>query len=108
MAAKLKKGDRVHVIAGRDKGKTGEITRVFPAERRAIVGGLNQSVRHRREAQGKPGGRIAQESPIHLSNLMLADPKDGAPTRVGFRLETVDGKNRKVRIAKRSGEAADG
>ncbi|MEM9370202.1 MAG: 50S ribosomal protein L24 [Pseudomonadota bacterium] len=103
MAAKLKKGDRVVVIAGRDKGKEGEITQVMPAENRALVSGVNIVIRHQRQTQNAQGGRIPKEAPIQLSNLALVDPKDGGPTRVGFRME--DGK--KVRFAKKSGETLD-
>ncbi|GIX16829.1 MAG: 50S ribosomal protein L24 [Rhodothalassiaceae bacterium] len=104
MAAKLKKGDKVVVIAGRDKGKTGEILKVLPKENRAIVSGVNLVKKHQRPTPQEPGGIITKEAPIHLSNLMLADPKDGRPTRVGFKF--VEG--RKVRFAKKSGEVIDG
>ena len=105
MAAKLKKGDKVVVVSGKDKGKNGEITAVFPAEGRAIVGGINLVKRHNRPTQANPEGGIeSKEAKIQLSNLMMADPKDGTPTRVGFRVE--DGK--KVRFAKKSGEVIDG
>ena len=103
MAAKLKKGDRVVVLAGRDKGREGEIARVMPKEGRAIVTGVNTVIRHQRQTQTEQGGRIPREAPIHLSNLALVDPKEGGPTRVGFRIE--DG--RKVRYAKKSGETID-
>ena len=103
MAAKLKKGDRVIVLTGRDKGKEGEITKVMPTEGRAIVSGVNMSIRHTRQSQTSQGGRLPQESPIQLSNLALVDPKEGGATRVGFRIE--DGK--KVRFAKKSGETID-
>jgi large subunit ribosomal protein L24 len=103
MAAKLKKGDRVVVLAGRDKGREGEIAKVMPKEGRAIVTGVNTVIRHTRQSQTEQGGRIPKEAPIHLSNLALVDPKEGGPTRVGFRTE--DG--RKVRYAKKSGEAID-
>jgi large subunit ribosomal protein L24 len=104
MAAKLKKGDRVVVLAGRDKGKEGEILRVLPKENRALVSGINMVVRHRRQDQRSQGGRIPMEAAIDLSNLAFVDPKEGGPTRVGFRFE--DG--RKVRFAKKSGETIDG
>lgn len=104
MAAKLKKGDKVVVLTGRDRGREGEISKVMPAEKRAVVSGLNIVVRHQRQSQSSQGGRVAKEAPIHLSNLALVDPKDGGPTRVGFRTE--DGK--KVRFAKKSGEVIDG
>ena len=104
MAAKLKKGDRVIVLSGRDRGKEGEILKVNPTEGRAVVSGVNMVVRHTRQSQTSQGGRIPMEAPIQLSNLAMIDPKDGGPTRVGFRME--DGK--KVRFAKKSGEVIDG
>ena len=104
MAAKLKSGDRVVVLTGRDKGKEGDIVRVMPKEGRAIVSGVNMVTRHQRQTQQTQGGRIPMEAPIQISNLALVDPKDGGPTRVGFRFE--DG--RKVRYAKKSGETIDG
>ncbi|HET7409897.1 MAG TPA: 50S ribosomal protein L24 [Paracoccaceae bacterium] len=104
MAAKLKKGDRVIVLAGRDKGKEGEILRVIPKENRAVVSDVNVVVRHTRQSQTSQGGRIPKEAPVDLSNIALIDPKDGGATRVGFRFE--DGK--KVRFAKKSGETIDG
>ena len=104
MAAKLKTGDKVIVLTGRDKGKEGEIVSVNPGEGRAIVAGVNMVTRHQRQSQTTQGGRIEQEAPIQLSNLALVDPKDGGATRVGFRFE--DG--RKVRYAKKSGETIDG
>jgi large subunit ribosomal protein L24 len=104
MAAKLKKGDRVVVLAGRDKGKEGDILRVIPKENRAVVAGVNIVVRHQRQTQSAQGGKIPVEAPIQLSNLALIDPQEGGPTRVGFRFE--DGK--KVRFAKKSGETIDG
>lgn len=103
MAAKLKKGDKVVVLTGRDKGKEGEITKVMPKEGRALVDGVNMVVRHTRQSQSNQGGRIPQAAPIQLSNLALVDPKEGGPTRVGFK--EVDGK--KVRFAKKSGEVID-
>ncbi len=101
MAAKVKKGDTVVVISGRDKGKSGEVLRVIPAEERLVVKGVNIAKRHTRQSMNSQGGIIAQEAPIHRSNVALADPKDGKPTRVGF-TQLKDGS--KVRIAKRSGE----
>ncbi|TVQ55463.1 MAG: 50S ribosomal protein L24 [Rhodobacteraceae bacterium] len=103
MAAKLKKGDTVIVLAGRDKGKEGEIVRVMPSEGRAIVSGVNTVIRHTRRTAQSQGGRIPKEAPIDLSNLALKDPKTGEPTRVGFKV--VDGN--KVRYAKKSGETID-
>lgn len=105
MAAKLKKGDRVVVIAGRDKGKEGEILRVIPSEGRAVVSGINMVIRHTRQTQTAQGGRLSKEAPLDLSNIALADPKDGGPTRVGFKFLD-DGT--KVRFAKKSGEIIDG
>jgi large subunit ribosomal protein L24 len=104
MAAKLKKGDRVVVLAGKDKGKEGDIVSVRPAENRAVVSGINMVTRHQRQTQTAQGGRLSVEAPINISNLAMVDPKDGGPTRVGFRME--DGK--KVRFAKKSGETIDG
>ena len=100
-AAKIRKGDVVIVMAGRDKGKRGEVFQVMPKEARALVRGVNIVRRHQRQTAAQEGGIIAKEAPIHLSNLALEDPRDGKPTRVGFkRLD--DG--RKVRVAKRSGD----
>lgn len=101
---RLKKGDRVVVTAGRDRGKTGEILKVIPAERRVIIGGVNVVKRHQRPSMADPGGIKEIEASIAISNVALADPKDGKPTRVGFRF-LEDG--RKVRVAKRSGETID-
>ena len=104
MAAKIKKGDRVVVITGRDKGKSGEVLEVRPAEGRAVVRGVALVKRHQRQTQTQQGGIITKEGTVNLSNLAVADPKDGKPTRVGFKtLE--DG--RKVRFAKRSGDLID-
>jgi large subunit ribosomal protein L24 len=105
MAAKLKKGDKVVVLAGRDKGRSGEVVQVIPAEDRALVRGVNMVKRHQRQTANQEGGIISKEAPIQLSNLALADPKDGKATRVGFKILD-DG--RKVRVAKRSGELIDG
>ena len=105
MAAKIRKGDKVVVLTGRDKGRTGEVIAVRPAEGRALVRGVNMVKRHQRQSATQEGGIIAKESTIHLSNLALTDPRDGKPTRVGFKIMP-DG--RKVRIAKRSGAEIDG
>jgi large subunit ribosomal protein L24 len=105
MAAKIKKGDKVVVLTGRDKGKTGEVVQVMPREDRALVRGVNLVKRHQRQTAAQEGGIISKEAPIHLSNLAYADPKDGKPTRVGFKILD-DG--RKVRFAKRSGDLIDG
>ena len=100
-SAKIKKGDRVIVLAGRDKGKNGEVIRVMPKEDRALVRGVNMVRRHQKQTASQESGIVSKEGPINLSNLALEDPKDGKPTRVGFKL-LADGK--KVRFAKRSGE----
>lgn len=105
MAQKIKKGDTVIVLTGKDKGKSGEVLGLVKKDNRALVRGINMVKRHQRQSQTQEGGIIAKEAPIHLSNLALADPKDDKPTRVGFkRLD--DGT--KVRYAKRSGELIDG
>ena len=98
---KVKKGDHVVVLTGRDKGKHGEVIEVRPKENRALVRGVNMVRRHQKQSQTTESGIISKEGPINLSNLALEDPKDGKPTRVGFKFLT-DGK--KVRFAKRSGE----
>ena len=105
MAAKIKKGDKVVVLAGRDKGRSGEVLQVMPAEGRAVVRGVNLVKRHTRQTAQTEGGIISKEAPIHLSNLAIADPKDGKASRVGFKVLD-DG--RKVRVAKRSGDLIDG
>ncbi|WP_406853916.1 MULTISPECIES: 50S ribosomal protein L24 [unclassified Alsobacter] len=105
MAAKIKKGDKVVVITGRDAGKTGEVVQVMPKETRAIVRGVNLVKKHQRQTANQEGGIISKEAPIQLSNLAIADPKDGKPSRVGFKV-LEDG--RKVRFAKRSGDLIDG
>jgi len=101
---KLKKGDRVVVTTGREKGKTGEITKVMRKEHRVVVQGVNMVKRHQRQTQTSQGGIIEKEAPIAISNVAFIDPKDGEPTRIGFKF-TEDGK--KVRFAKRSGEVID-
>jgi large subunit ribosomal protein L24 len=105
MAAKIKKGDKVVVLTGRDKGRTGEVIEVRPSADRALVRGVNLVKRHQRQTAQQEGGIISKEAPIHLSNLAVADPKDGKPTRVGFKV-LADGK--RVRVAKRSGVEIDG
>ena len=107
MAAKLKirKGDKVVVTTGRDKGKLGEVVRMIPTENSAVVRGVNVAKRHTQQTAGQEGGIGPKELPIHVSNLALRDPKDGKPTRVGYKT-LADGK--KVRVAKRSGEVIDG
>jgi large subunit ribosomal protein L24 len=104
MAAKLRKGDNVVVLAGKDKGKKGQIARVLPAEGKAVVSGVNVAIRHTKQTAQSQGGRIAKELPIELSNLALVDPKTGEATRVGFRIENGE----KVRYAKKSGETLNG
>lgn len=105
MAAKIKKGDRVHVLSGRDKGKRGEVLRVIPTENRAVVQGVNLVKKHTKQTRvGETGGIASKEATIDLSNLALIDPKTDKPTRVGFRV-LEDGK--KVRVAKGSGEVLD-
>ena len=108
MAAKIKKGDKVIVLTGRDKGRTGEVIEVRPAEARALVRGVNVVKRHQRQTPQQEGGIISKESPVHLSNLALADPKDGKPTRVGFKFVGTGHDRKKVRFAKRSGVEIDG
>ena len=105
MAAKIKKGDNVVVTTGRDKGRSGEVLQVIPKEERAVVRGINLVKRHQRQTAQQEAGIISKEATIHLSNLAFADPRDGKPTRVGFKI-LEDG--RKVRFAKRSGDLIDG
>ncbi len=101
---KIKKGDNVVVITGRDKGKAGEVLRVLPAERRLIVQGIHVARRHTKPRMGDPGGIVDKELTIHVSNVAHIDPQSGKPTRVGYK--TLDD-GRKVRIARRSGEVLD-
>ena len=100
MAAKLRKGDKVVVLTGKDKGKQGEISSVMPSENKAVVEGVNVAIRHTKQSQASQGGRLAKAMPIDLSNLALLD-KNGKATRVGFRFEG----DKKVRFAKTTGEA---
>ena len=102
---KIKKGDQVVVITGKDKGKHGEVLKVMPSENRAIVKGVSLVRRHQRQTANQEGGIITKEAPIEISNIALEDPKDGKPTRVGYKF-LKDG--RKVRFARRSGEVIDG
>jgi large subunit ribosomal protein L24 len=104
MAAKIKKGDKVIVLTGRDKGKSGEVIEVRPDVGRALVRGVNMVRKHQKQSQTQAGGIISKEAALDLSNLAIADPKDGKPTRVGFKFLD-DG--RKVRFAKRSGDLID-
>jgi large subunit ribosomal protein L24 len=108
MAAKIRKGDKVFVLAGRDKGRSGEVVEVRIGEGRAIVRGINMVKRHQKQTAQQDGGIISKESTIHLSNLALSDPKDGKPTRVGFKFLGEGRDKRKVRFAKRSGVEIDG
>lgn len=101
---KIRKGDHVVLLSGKDKGKGGEVLKVMPKENRAIVQGVNMIKRHQRQTQQQEGGIITREASINISNLALEDPKDGKPTRVGYKF-LKDG--RKVRFAKRSGEVID-
>jgi large subunit ribosomal protein L24 len=103
MAAKLRKGDKVIVLAGKDKGKEGTITSVDPKAGKAVVEGVNMAIRHTRQSQNSQGGRLPKALPIDLSNIALVDPKEGGATRVGFRMEG----DKKVRFAKKSGEVID-
>ena len=104
MAAKIRKGDKVVVITGRDKGRSGEVIEMRLAESRALVRGINMVKRHQKQSAQQEGGIISKEATVHLSNLALADPKDGKPTRVGFKIVG----DKKVRFAKRSGVEIDG
>ncbi|GGD89821.1 50S ribosomal protein L24 [Aureimonas endophytica] len=104
---KIKKGDKVVVTAGKDKGRTGEVLQVMPKEDRAVVRGVNMVKRHQRQTASQEAGIVSKEASIHLSNLSIADPKDGKPTRVGFKTVGEGENARKVRVAKRSGEQID-
>ena len=101
---KIRKGDKVVVLTGKDKGRSGEVIQVMPKEDRAVVRGVNVVKRHQSQTQTQEAGIINKEAPIHLSNIAIADPKDGKPTRVGFKIEG----DKKVRVAKRSGVTIDG
>ncbi|MEO1746496.1 MAG: 50S ribosomal protein L24 [Pseudomonadota bacterium] len=101
---KIKKGDEVVVLAGKDKGRKGNVLAVMPKDGKALVSGINLVKRHQRQTQGQEAGIVTKEAPIQLSNIAIVDPKDGKATRVGFKVE--DGK--KVRFAKRSGDLIDG
>jgi len=108
MAAKIRKGDKVIVRTGRDKGRSGEVLEVRTDEGRALVRGVNMVKRHQKQSAQQDGGIISKEATVHLSNLALADPKDGKPTRVGFKFVGDGDNRRKVRVAKRSGVEIDG
>ena len=102
---RIRKGDKVVVLAGKDKGRSGEVIKVMPKDDKAVVSGINMVRRHQRQTQTQEAGIISKEAPIQLSNLSIADPKDGKPTRIRFEVQK-DGT--KVRVAKRSGEVIDG
>ena len=104
MKLKIKKGDKVIVIAGKDKGKTGEVTKVLVQENKVIVSGINMVKRHTKPSQESAGGIISKEMPIQVSNVAYIDPKTNKPTRLGIK---VDKDGRKVRVAKKSGEVVD-
>ena len=104
MAAKIRKGDNVIVLAGKDKGKKGEVKQVFPKDKKVLVDGVNTVISHQKQTKDSAGGRISKSAPINISNIAIIDPKSDKPTRVRF--ETRDGK--KVRVATRSGELIDG
>jgi large subunit ribosomal protein L24 len=104
MAAKIRKGDKVVVITGRDKGRSGEVIEMRPTENRALVRGIHMVKRHQKQSATQEGGIVSKEASVHLSNLAIADPKDGKPTRVGFKILG----DKKVRVAKRSGVEIDG
>lgn len=108
MAARIRKGDKVVVLSGRDKGRSGEVIEVHPAAERALVRGVNMVKRHQKQTAQQEGGIISKEMTIHLSNIALADPKDGKPTRVSFKTVGKDDDRKLVRVAKRSGVEIDG
>ena len=108
MAAKIRKGDKVVMLTGRDKGRTGEVVEVRPDDDRVLVRGINMVKRHQKQSAQQEGGIISKELPVHLSNVAIADPKDGKPTRVGFKFVGQGDDRRKVRVAKRSGVEIDG
>jgi large subunit ribosomal protein L24 len=108
MAAKIRKGDKVIVLAGRDKGRTGEVIEVLAEQGHALVRGVNLVKRHQKQSAQQEGGIISKEATVHLSNLTLADPRDGKPTRIGFKFVGEGDNRRKVRIARRSGVEIDG
>ncbi len=107
MAARIKRGDKVVVIAGKDKGKTGEVTQVLPSANRVVIGGVNLMTKHRRPSPAGAGGIEKIPAPIHMSNVMLQDPRDGQPTKVGFKIVGEGEEKRKLRFARRSGEMID-
>jgi large subunit ribosomal protein L24 len=108
MAAKIRKGDKVIVLSGRDKGRSGEVIEVRPDAGRALVRGINMVKRHQKQTAQQEGGIVSKEATVHLSNLAMADPKDGKPTRVGFKFVGEGDARRRVRFATRSGVEIDG
>ncbi len=104
MVAKIRKGDKVIVLAGKDRGAEGEVVSVFPSDDRVVVRGVNVVKKHQKQTQTQQGGIMSREAPIHISNVALKDPKSGKPTRVGIK---IDG-DKKLRVAKASGEVIDG
>ncbi|MGD9844238.1 MAG: 50S ribosomal protein L24 [Variibacter sp.] len=108
MAARIKKGDKVVVTSGRDRGRTGEVIEMRPGDERVVVRGINMVKRHQRQSAQQEGGIISKEAAIHISNVAFADPKDGKPTRVGFKFIGEGRDRKKVRFAKRSGVEIDG
>lgn len=104
MASKIKRGDKVVVLTGKDRGKSGEVLKVLPAENRVIVQGINMVKRHQRQSMQSQGGIVEKEAPVHMSNVAIEDPSDGKATRVGFQFLN-DG--RKVRVSRRTGETID-
>ena len=104
MKLKIKKGDTIIVITGKDKGKTGEVTKVLVQENKVIVSGINMAKRHTKPSQESAGGIISKEMPIQISNVAYVDPKTNKPTRLGVK---IDKNGRKVRVAKKSGEVVD-
>jgi large subunit ribosomal protein L24 len=108
MAAKIRKGDKVVLLTGRDKGRTGEVIEVRPNDDRVLVRGINIVKRHQKQTAQQEGGIVSKEAPVHLSNVAIADPKDGKPTRIGFKFVGTGEDRKKVRVAKRSGVEIDG
>ena len=108
MAAKIRKGDKVVMLTGRDKGRSGEVVEVHPDDNRVLVRGINMVKRHQKQSAQQEGGIISKELTVHLSNVAIADPKDGKATRVGFKFVGEGDARRKVRVSKRSGVEIDG
>jgi len=108
MAAKIRKGDKVVMLTGRDKGRSGEVVEVHPDDNRVLVRGINMVKRHQKQSAQQEGGIISKELTVHLSNVAIADPKDGKPTRIGFKFVGSGDDRKKVRVAKRSGVEIDG